>query len=171
MKNFKNIGLEFIVLVGPPGVGKTTWRNENATEDHVVLSTDDIMKSMCKTPEDYNKCWGDADWKKIRSKFNIMMRESVNNKKSIIVDTTNMRSKRRRKLLATIGKNYNKIAIVFDWDYKKLLERNENRTTSREIKKMKVETIDDFIDNFQAVNKTEEGFDKVINIPFRNKRI
>lgn len=163
--------LTFTVLVGPPGVGKTTWRTKNVTEDDAVLSNDDILLSLCDTPHDYNKCWQTVNQKTIRQKFNTLFNEATKNKKNIIVDTTNMRSKRRRKLLARVGKDYTKIAVVFNWERKILLERNENRNTSRENKMLRVETIDDFIDNYQSVNKKEEGFDKIISVPFINKKI
>lgn len=159
--------LEFIVLIGPPGVGKTTWRLKNTTDEYAVLSTDDIMLSMCDTPKDYNKCWGEVNWKDVRRKFNEYFDKAIREKLSIVVDTTNMGSKRRRKLLARVPGIYNKRAILFEWDYKILLERNKNRDTSKENKLLNVKTIDDMIENFQPVNKSEEGFNKVERVKFK----
>ena len=71
-----------------------------------------------------------------------------------------------RTLLASVPKIYKKIAIFFEWDEKILFERNKNRKTSRENKKLKKETIEDFIKSFQPIN-SEEGFDKTITIPIK----
>lgn len=165
MKSNKKTKLKFIVLIGPPCAGKTFWRNNNVNvETDVVLSNDDIMLSLCETPENYNECWKNVNKKTIKNIFNSSFDNAIKENKNIIVDTTNIMSKRRKKLLARVGKNYEKIAILFEYDRKVLLERNENRNNNKEHKKFLVETIDHFIDNFQPINKAEEGFDKIISI-------
>lgn len=151
--------LTFIVLVGPPGCGKTTWRNKNVP-DSVVLSSDDIMLDMCETPEDYNDCWKNANWKEVRKKLNKIFDEAIAERKSIIADTTNMGSKRRKALLVRVPSEYNKIVVLFDWERKVLLERL-NRPDN---KIMTVETIDMFISQYQPIDKKEEGFDKMIRV-------
>lgn len=42
------IGPKISILIGPPAVGKTTWRDKNADENTVIVSRDDIMMNYAK---------------------------------------------------------------------------------------------------------------------------
>jgi predicted kinase len=160
MKRAKRKDLTIKVLIGPPCCGKTTWRNENMDENDVFISMDDFMLELCNTPEDYSKCYREQDIKAVKRLFNGRFDDAIKERKNIIVDRTNMTSKTRRKLLARVPEEYTKIAVLFEWDYDVLVERNEQRKIE-ENKYLK--NLNMFIDNFQPINY-DEGFDKTITI-------
>lgn len=133
---------------------------KNMNDDDVFLSMDDFMLELCDTPEDYRRCYERQDIKAVKKLFNSRYDNAIKERKNIIVDRTNMTSKTRRKLLARVPEEYTKIAVLFEWDYDILVERNEHR----KIKENKyLPDLNMFIDNFQPISY-DEGFDKTISI-------
>ena len=165
VKKGKIDGLTFKILVGVPLSGKSTYREKMLIEnpDIVVISNDDIMLELCEDPSDYNKCYSEISGKQIKKEFNIIKDKAIKERKSIIIDTTNCKSTRRRKLLANVPDKYTKIAVYFEYEYSQLLERNDTRMEENN-KNISQKLLDDFIDGFQPINKQEEGFDKIVTI-------
>lgn len=153
---------ELIMLCGIPTSGKTTWiKNQKQTidflNDHKVISTDNIIEDYANINNtSYNDIFGDF----IETASSIMEDElvmSIENKKSIIWDQTNLTKKTRARKLNKIPKEYKKIAVWFNISLDEALIRNQNRPgkviPENILKKM----------HFQfTIPKISEGFDSII---------
>ena len=85
---------EFVMVVGLPACGKTTWANNQS--GYVVLSSDSVRKELYGN----ESIQGDAN-----KVFEIMQRRAVEclrNEQSVIYDATNLSGKRRRHMLDRI---------------------------------------------------------------------
>ena len=156
---------KYIMLVGLPACGKSTWANDyvlkNLEMGFQVISTDSIIEEKCLQES--------LDYKESHSKYiefavNEMERRfimHIKNRINIIHDQTNLTVKTRKKHLNKV-KNYYKSAIVFTVDKEELLQRFEKRKikTGKDIPNFVIEKM---AQNFEfPTNK--EGFDKIINI-------
>jgi predicted kinase len=110
---------ECIFLIGLPGSGKTTWRDQHlaatATE-YVCISSDDIVDEYAKANGvSYSaaiKATIKTADKMVRDRF----RAAVAARKSIILDRTNMSKKSRNRFLSNLSKEYRRKAVVFQID-------------------------------------------------------
>jgi len=120
-----------ILMIGPPGSGKTTWIKEH-NNNYDVVSRDEIMMSLAYDidPElSYNDAWKTIDQKivdkTLQKRFTTLLRSGEN----IIVDMTCMSSKSRRKWINPAKqKGYHIIGNVMMTGYEELLKRNAERT-------------------------------------------
>jgi predicted kinase len=101
------------VLVGMPGVGKSTWINKNYSHLPVVSSDNfiDLMarrqgKTYTEVFQQYIKSAQDLVWHDID--------RYVADGTSFIVDQTNMRARKRREILSKIPADWNCVAVVFE---------------------------------------------------------
>lgn len=106
---------EFIMLVGLPGTGKSTYAKAKMEDkEYVVLSTDDIIETIGnKYGLSYNQMFDDITYsfaEKIMRKIAI---NALNNGKNVIWDQTNLTIKSRAKKLALVPDSYTKICAVF----------------------------------------------------------
>ncbi|WNL50708.1 polynucleotide kinase [Ruegeria phage RpAliso] len=104
----------FVMLVGLPGSGKSTYRNNADFGTFVHLSTDDLIEEYAR----------DMGWSytfafperiavataQVKQEF----RDAVKARQDIIVDQTNLGVKKRRSLLSQLPKDYKKICIYFE---------------------------------------------------------
>ncbi len=149
------------ILIGPPCSGKTFYVNKNALSNEVVISRDAIIMEL--HPDlNYTEAYRVCNQKDVNRIFKERFDECVANGVSIIIDKTNLTSKTRKKLLAKVSVDYTKIAILFDWDKKILLERNIKRNIE-EGKFISDKVFEDMINSFVPI-KDIEGFDKVISL-------
>lgn len=148
------------VLIGPPLSGKDTLIRKLDVPFNVV-SRDDILMEVAAT-DDYNMAYEVADQKKVDRLLKEMIVENTNSENNVIINMTNMTSKRRRTILSNF-KNHTKVAIVFpilsDEEYKR---RNEKRLIE-EKKSIPDHVIKRMISQFQDI-RHEEGFDKIITL-------
>lgn len=149
---------EAIVLVGPPMAGKSTWVQKNATEDHLVLSRDQIIMDM-GNGKNYNDSWHDADHDKVNSQFDLLKKEAFKSGKNLIFDLTSMSEKDRRKCLAGIPKRMKRKAIVFLTGYEVLKARNEKRS-KEENKFIPKHALENMMGKFSMPMRSE-GFDEI----------
>lgn len=109
---FTQDGPFFIVLVGLPGVGKSTFRRRVEGWAQ-VLSTDDYVEEVARQAgTTYDSVWEDT----IKEATKVMqdeMRMALMVRKDLVVDRTNTSSKRRKGMLSQVPKDYHKVAIVF----------------------------------------------------------
>lgn len=161
-----NIKEPFVMLlVGPPLSGKSTWIRSNFPEVKVI-SRDEIVMEVAQT-RDYNKAFAEVDHKEVDRILAQRLNQSNIDDENVIVDMTNMTSKRRKQTLNFFGDNFYKIAVIFpiltDEDYQ---SRNQKRI-SEENKDLPLSIIKRMISSYQTVSK-EEGFDKIISSNFSN---
>ena len=108
----------FIVLVGLPGSGKSTYvklftENDPTT---VVVSTDGIIENFAahhgKTYDDVFEEAIKPATKLAQSKMDLGFKA----RSTIIVDQTNLGMKKRKKLLSQVPEGYTKVARYFEID-------------------------------------------------------
>jgi len=166
IKTFKSP--TYIMLVGPPGVGKSTFIKEflkqvdNKCHFHIA-STDNLIE--IKATEQgitYNDYFHIVDHKKLRREMEAGIELAFHADISIIHDQTNMSKKSRASKLYCIPDNYQKFCLNFKLNEKTLQERLDNRG------KLTGKTIPDFVvksmlSNYEEPSKLE-GFDFIFEI-------
>lgn len=136
-ENYENIKKDkdknFVVLVGLPASGKSTYIKNNLFKDYVVISRDNFVEAKRKDGESYTECFKrltKEEQEKIDAQYRELLLKSVNSRKNIIIDKTNTSTKSRRILLNTsksIKMDYKVKAIVFLKDLKTIENQNKNR--------------------------------------------
>lgn len=157
-----DISPEFIMLVGLPGSGKSTYidklLSQNSDKYFVVLSSDNILSAMADAEgltyaEAFNQYAGQAD-----KKFKIQFRQAKNDKSNIIIDRTNLTIKGRNKFLSQLPKEYHTKAIIFGVDRAELDRRLQKREieTGKHIPKYVVDNMEQ-----SYVEPTTSEFDRI----------
>ncbi len=149
------------ILIAPPCSGKSTWTRENiaSMNNPYTASSDDIITAMY--PElSYNEAFQKANFKVVKKIMRQELADAIVACRDIIIDRTNMTVKTRKEFLNAVNDTYEKIALVFPWDAKTFLERNEKRNLN-EGKFISLKLWEDFCSNYQKPT-LEEGFDKII---------
>jgi predicted kinase len=150
-----------MVLIGPPLSGKTTFINENFNKDEVdIISRDQILLDLSET-NDYNLAFKTVNQKLVDDELKSRLVNAVKSNKNVIIDMTNMSSKRRKHNLSYFDDNFYKVAVLFPiLEWSEYLKRNEKRSVN-ENKFIPEEVIKNMISNYQEV-RYDEGFNKVI---------
>lgn len=154
----------FLMLVGLPGNGKSTWLTNDYQDipfvDYVPLSTDVEIEKMCAsqgiTYDQGFKLFIDQAQKIVNQK----MSNAIKNRSDIVLDQTNLTRKSRARKMAQLPKTYKKIAIFFpvpdDTEWKR-------RLASRPGKCIPQSVLDKMRANLE-VPALDEGFDEVVEI-------
>jgi len=153
-----------IVLVGPPLSGKSTQLElaKNAGIDFDIIGADAIlMDEYAKNGETYTEAYAKSNSKEVNRILKYRLEEASDLGRNVIVDMTNLTSKRRRTTLNYFGDEYTKIAYQFELlDKSEYLKRNVKR--NEEIGKYIPESvIFSMIASFQSPSK-EEGFNVIL---------
>jgi predicted kinase len=148
-----------IMLIGPPLSGKSTWIKKNYS-DIEVISRDEIVMEVYGS-RDYTEAFKRVDQKRVNEVLKDKFESVVDRKVNVIVDMTNMTSKRRKHSLSYFTDDYYKLGVIFpilpDDEY---IRRNEKRIKS-ENKDISIDIIKKMIISYQPISQ-DEGFDKVI---------
>jgi heterogeneous nuclear ribonucleoprotein U-like protein 1 len=152
---------EIIVMVGLPGSGKSTWRdNFLSDKSYVIVSSDDEIEAMAAADgTDYNRGFQNYIGKATaisQQKF----KEAVNTHKNIIWDQTNLNPKKRKGILQQVPKHYKKIAVVFEVDPDELQSRLDKREKSTG-KRIPSNVMQSMAKSYVKPSRAE-GFDEVI---------
>jgi predicted kinase len=111
---------------------------------------------------DYNKAFSQVNHKLVDKVLSDRLSES-NNGENVIVDMTNMTSKRRIQTLSYFDNNYYKVAVIFPILSDEEYETRNKKRISEENKDLPLSIVKRMISSYQTIQK-EEGFDKVISI-------
>jgi tRNA uridine 5-carbamoylmethylation protein Kti12 len=152
-----------LILIGPPLSGKSTWINKNFSDKEVTVISRDQLVLDVYGEDDYNAAFKNVDQKKVNRLLEQSFVDANDNKENVIVDMTNMTSKRRRTTLNNFDDDYTKIAVIFpilDWD--EFIKRNKKRELE-ENKTIPEHLLKNMISSYQPINK-DEGFDKVVSL-------
>jgi predicted kinase len=162
--NIKHLKEPFVlVLIGPPLSGKTTFIRKNFSESEVkIISRDQIVLDVYGT-DNYDEAFKNVNQKVVDTELQRQLSEYSLKGENVIIDMTNMTSKRRSHNLSYFGNDYAKVAVIFpilEWDeYRK---RNTKRQ-QEEMKFIPENVIRNMISSYQPINPSE-GFDKVITL-------
>ena len=152
-----------IILVGPPLSGKDTYLKTQDFSDFVIVSRDDIVMSL-HTSGDYNQAFSQVDQKLVDKILNETIQNSIDNKRNVVINMTNLTKKTRQRHLSKFPSDiYDKVAVVFP---KLPLEEYINRNLRRQNEENKfipLNVIESMINNWEDV-EYEEGFDKIIKL-------
>lgn len=152
-----------IILIGPPLSGKTTFINNNFSNNKFTLiSRDEILMDVAGT-NNYSQAFLNVDQREVNRLLDKKLLEASANKENVIVDMTNLRSKRRRTTLDYFDNSYLKIALIFpDISTDEYKMRNEKRQ-KEENKFIPENLMRNMINSFQPI-VSSEGFNRVISI-------
>lgn len=162
-----NITPKFIMMVGAPCSGKSTWIANfiaSSSDEWEVVSTDAIFEAYALSEGiTYTEAFNSLPFKKVQSKFNLQVRQGFNKNLNIIHDQTNMTVNSRRKKLCQVPKSYDRSVVAFEIDRGELMRRSEKRLAETG-KTIPVKVVDDMIESYVRPIKSE-GFKniKIIN--------
>jgi predicted kinase len=149
--------MELIMLVGVPTAGKSTFSNDPKYKKYVRVSSDDILQEVAKErQQSYNTVFkGNIRFAQIAMMK--VLRQAIEDGKSIIWDQTNLTKKQRREKLKHIPDTYKKTAVYFVVSLETALKRN----TQRPGKVIPPEVLERMIKEYELPTN-EEGFDTII---------
>lgn len=120
-----------MLLVGPPGSGKSTWRDgylASTTRKTTIISSDDLIEEFAaKHGISYSEAFPKLDMARLDAMLMGKLRVALANRDDVIVDRTNLRVKGRARFLSQVPKHYLRVAVVFDVPQETLLTRIRDR--------------------------------------------
>ena len=145
------------MLIGVPGVGKSTWlNNQEWAEGMPVVSTDRFIDAhAAENGKTYNDVFNDYIKIATRLMENQVLICQANNK-DFIWDQTNTTVKSRKKKLAMLS-GYTAIAVMFRAPDK---EEHDRRLASRPGKSIPDHVMQSMLDNLEEPTE-EEGFSEI----------
>lgn len=149
---------EIIVMVGLPGVGKSTVIKRDYP-NYTVISSDDIIE---KYAENEGKTYDDVFQKYIgraTGEMKAKFRQAIKNNENIVWDQTNLSKKKRRGILNQVPQHYRKVAVVFNVSDSTRYERMDQRRG----KSIPSHVVQSMEKAYQAPSK-DEGFDDIRTI-------
>ena len=146
------------VLVGLPLSGKSTWIRRNYP-DAKVISRDDLVLEVYGS-DNYSEAFKNVDQKEVDRTLDLRLKDSNLNKENVIVDMTNLTTKRRKQTLRYFSDDYYKEVVVFPiLDKDEYSYRNKERN-ERENKWIPPFVITSMLESY-IVPTLDEGFDKI----------
>lgn len=162
--NIKHLKEPYVlVLIGPPLSGKDFFIRQNFSDkDVVMISRDQILLDVYGS-DNYDEAFKNVDQKKVDVELSNQLRQASVDKKNVIINMTNMTSKRRSHNLSYFSDDYLKVAVIFpilEWDE---YRRRNLKRQQEEKKSIPEQVIKNMISSYQPIRE-EEGFDKVISL-------
>ena len=166
------------ILVGPPGVGKSTYiKNNFAMKNSTIISRDIIVERVAEeNGYTYTELFSsDIKFNDLNNQINAELAENIEkvsrDGKDVVVDMTNMSVKSRANLLNKFSKNkFTRIALDFmpnPSNFDNLMESNERRNAKflrvGKSKYISSAVLQMMFDRYEPPTE-EEGFDRVTKI-------
>lgn len=150
------------MLIGLPGSGKTTWRENtiaSSDEEFVVISQDDMIDNFAwQNNLTYNEAFKIAPLHDFAKQARADFRKAIAERKSIIIDRTNMSKKTRASFLSQVPRDYKIVGVMFHCDdallYKRIKDRGDRTgkyISSAVIERMKANFEEPSLDEFQYI--------------------
>lgn len=157
-------GPKFVMLVGLPCSGKSTWLENFLEEDSrewIVVSTDNIYEEYAAEKGiTYDEAYRALPAKKVNAKFRLGINDAIKHRKNIVWDQTNVYQNARRKKMASLPKkDYEAIAVVFEIAREELARRHAARLAETG-KSVPSKIVDEMAANYIRPSKAE-GFTHV----------
>jgi len=147
----------YVMLVGVPGAGKTTFRETMFNQGYKVYSSDLEIEKLCKElGKTYNELFADYYIECVEKAENVLD-EALEKGYDVVDDHTNLTVASRQRRLRVIPDYYTKIAIVFNPPPE---DEYRRRLASRPGKVIPEPVIKNMLESFTAPT-TKEGFDYV----------
>lgn len=171
---------KFVVLVGPPAIGKSTYtKTVLSSLEPVIISRDDVVEEISnQNGLSYNEYYarlGDPSLAHLREQVEKIVQEqfktAINKKRNVVVDMTHMNKNSRKRTLRYLKDiNYEKVAVVFKFEKKMIphlqkisLKRTNDLKQTGKIKYIPDHVFHEMADRFEQVDN-EEGFDTIVHI-------
>jgi len=149
---------QFIMTIGIPGSGKSTWINSQTSDENtIVVCPDLIREELTGSVSDQtknNEVWGLAKKRVI---------EALQSGKNVILDATNVDSKNRRRFLQGLPANIALKAKIFNVEpeeakrrIKEQIEKGENRS---DVPEHAIDRMQRKFENITPEKLKEEGFE------------
>ena len=152
---------KFIMLIGVPACGKSTWVKENVnTAITAVVSTDSFIDLIAETRnKTYNEVFKDTI--KFATELSLIAaKNAFLNNRDIVWDQTNLTVKSRKSKIQMVPKNYYKEAIWFETPPH---DEHIRRLNSRNGKSIPSVVIKSMVSSFQ-IPSLDEGFDNIVRL-------
>lgn len=126
MSEIEHKGPSFIMLMGLPGSGKSTWRAQFKGQC-VQISTDDLVEDAAQWGgKTYSEVWPD-EIKAATSAANAAFKAALKDGASIMWDQTNLTAKKRKKVLDQVPAHYHTVLVHVRCDEEVRQDRMKNR--------------------------------------------
>lgn len=160
--NLKTLKEPFvIILVGPPLSGKSTWIRQNFTDINVI-SRDEILMEVYGS-RNYTEAFQNVNQKEVDRVLDSRLKEANSSNQNVIIDMTNMTSKRRKQNLNYFSSDFYKLAVIFPRLSDDEYIRRNNKRIQEENKDLPMHVIKNMISSYQNI-KDDEGFNRVISL-------
>ena len=147
-----------LLLVGLPLSGKSTWIKRNYP-DTKVISRDDLVMEVYGS-DNYSEAFKNVNHKEVDRTLDLRLKDANLNKENVIVDMTNLTTKRRKQTLRYFSNDYYKEVIVFP-----ILDKDEYSSRNIERKERDNKWIPPFVITSMLesyiVPTLDEGFDRI----------
>ena len=162
--NIKHIKEPFVMLlIGPPLVGKTTWFNKTFQDKSATLISRDAIVMEVAGTDNYNHAFNTVDQKEVNRQLDHRIETAIKNKQNVVVDMTNLTSKRRKSTLSHFTDDYTKIAVIFPMLSEEEFKSRNKKRELEENKTIPENVIKNMIASYQPISQSE-GFNKVVSL-------
>jgi len=94
--NIKHLKQPYVlVLIGPPLSGKDTWIRNNFSDGEIVMVSRDQIVLDVYGSDNYDEAFKNVNQKAVDAELQRQLKQSSEDGKNVIINMTNMTSKRR----------------------------------------------------------------------------